>query len=697
MDILAVEVATWTATLAELWLDYVWPILMLVFGLGLVIFCHELGHFLVAKMVGIRVERFALGFGPRLFGIKRGETDYCVNLLPLGGYVKMLGQEDFKPLEENEKPDPRSYMGKSVGARFAVISAGVIMNVILAAVLFIVVCLAGIRFLAPVVGGTEPGKPAAKAEIQWMDQAEPKTSVGLQAGDRILELNGSEVTNFDRVYITAALANRDSIHTMIIERDVDGKTRRGLAKVGVAMGPSPSGKEILVFGIQRPTGNDLAKFRDVVPVGPFQDDDVVVAIDGKPVKAFWDAKRIIGSLSGQPVTVTVLRNGQPVDLKAQPSLRRSQEGLFLKDGTFVRGSVSEVEGKGKLKVVQDGKEQFFEDSQVAGRAFDEPLDLVGLVPRLRVEAVLEDRPADAAGVQPGDIILSYGDRNTPTHHQFREVSKSVRYQPTPLVLFRDGKAVSVAVSPEKGNGGTYQVGLDLGPDMTHLNLAGVRENSLAARAGLLPGDVIQAVNGKKVDNWADIFEALQQARRDDKPLTLTYARGDQTHQAELGKLSEDRFNPDDYQVYVFHGMVFRPLLGPEVRKDPISAIPWGVRETGDFILRTYLTLKSLMQGTVSTGEVMGPVGMAGVAIDVGRDSMVKFIYFLAMISVSLAVINFLPFPVVDGGHAVFLIIEKIRGKPVPIKVMNVIQIIGIATLLFVFVAVTWQDILRLLG
>src|SRR5512146_2449189 len=118
-------------------------ILEFLVGLSVIVFVHELGHFLVAKWVGIKVEQFAFGFGKRLFGFQWGETDYRVNLIPLGGYVKMLGQEDFKPLEENAKPDPRSFEQKSVGARFAVISAGVIMNVILAAVLFVIIGLVG--------------------------------------------------------------------------------------------------------------------------------------------------------------------------------------------------------------------------------------------------------------------------------------------------------------------------------------------------------------------------------------------------------------------------------------------------------------------------------------------------------------------------------------------------------------------------
>ncbi len=113
MELLTSLVSFWTGTL--------WPIVQLAIGLGLVIFVHELGHYLLAKFVGIKVERFALGFGPRLIGFKRGETDYCIKLLPLGGYVKMLGQEDLAP--DQETADPRAFGNKSIGARMAVVAA----------------------------------------------------------------------------------------------------------------------------------------------------------------------------------------------------------------------------------------------------------------------------------------------------------------------------------------------------------------------------------------------------------------------------------------------------------------------------------------------------------------------------------------------------------------------------------------------
>src|SRR5437660_4982438 len=141
-------------------------------GLGFVIFLHELGHFLLAKWNGVKVEKFSIGFGPTLLGMRRGETEYVIAAIPLGGFVKMLGEapED----EQNKSTDPRAYPNKSVGARMAIISAGVIMNVILGMACFVYAYGQGMIESPAKVSGVVPGSPAYKA--------------GLRAGDEIVAI-----------------------------------------------------------------------------------------------------------------------------------------------------------------------------------------------------------------------------------------------------------------------------------------------------------------------------------------------------------------------------------------------------------------------------------------------------------------------------------------------------------------------------
>jgi len=161
-------------------------ILSFVLVIGIVICVHELGHFLAAKAVGIRVERFSLGYPPRMIGKKVGDTDYCISWLPLGGYVKMAGMID-ESLENPEKITGAAdeFMSKRSWQKFLVIVAGVVMNFILAAVIYTSITLTeGIPVAKdPIVEAISPGLPAEQA--------------GIKQGDRILSVGGQATDTWD--------------------------------------------------------------------------------------------------------------------------------------------------------------------------------------------------------------------------------------------------------------------------------------------------------------------------------------------------------------------------------------------------------------------------------------------------------------------------------------------------------------------
>lgn len=142
--------------------------------LGVLVFVHELGHFLLAKRAGVGVTTFSLGFGPRLFGFKKGETDYRISLIPLGGFVRMVGENPGEEVDPADKS--RAFSEKPVGWRLAIVGAGPLSNIALALVLYYLVLVVwGIPTLTTLVGGVKPGSPAALAEVQ--------------KGDRVLAIN----------------------------------------------------------------------------------------------------------------------------------------------------------------------------------------------------------------------------------------------------------------------------------------------------------------------------------------------------------------------------------------------------------------------------------------------------------------------------------------------------------------------------
>jgi regulator of sigma E protease len=152
--------------------------------LGVLIFVHELGHFLVAKWAGVTVLRFSLGFGPRLFGFKRGDTDYCMSLIPLGGYVKMLGEDPSDEVEEEQRYT--SFSHQTVSKRIAIVLAGPSSNFLLAIVIFaFIYAFSGIPQLTPEIGSVSMDSPAEQA--------------GLKAGDKVVTINGKAIDHWEEL------------------------------------------------------------------------------------------------------------------------------------------------------------------------------------------------------------------------------------------------------------------------------------------------------------------------------------------------------------------------------------------------------------------------------------------------------------------------------------------------------------------
>ncbi len=697
-----------------LWSNWLWPILLFVFGLGLVVFVHELGHFLVAKVAGIRVERFALGFGPRLVGFHWGGTDCCVNLLPLGGYVKMLGQEDVKEVQETA--DPQAFQNKSVGVRLAVVSAGVGMNVVLAAALFVLVAMVGRNYPAPIVGTVMTGFPAARAQIEWLEDSPapgPTTTstapveasvadqnLGFRPGDRILNIEDSRsllcllsqpVTRFTDVMLVAALARPDSMYQFTLQRRQDGRVRLGKTRIGVKR---LKDETQYAFGLVAAADTTFGTYDDLITDTPFRDGDRLLAVNGRPVEHSWEIDSLERGLTGDPVTVSLLRKDHQVDVQLIPRLALRDNVLWLKDGSRFRGLPLREEKDGSVDcLTPDGRTVTLSQEEIAGGVLREQVDILGMIPRVRVIGVWKGSPADAAGIRPGDVIVGYGDRSAPTYWQFLEINRRYAGQGTSIVVLRGEETRKLWVVPEE-HGEAMLVGFVQTADLAQPVVAGVREGSPAAKAGLEPEAVIKAINGQPVHNWIDMYRILKNLLGQE--VTITYQIGARQEVAELGVVDERLFDPADYNLVVFGSDVaFRPLEVTIVEPNPLRALAWGAKETCKLIVSTYVTLGRMSEGAVSAKSLSGPLGIGAIAIKAGRRGLIDFIYFLAFISASLAVFNFLPIPVTDGGHALFLAIEKVRGRPLPSRVIHVAQMMGLILLVVVFLALTWQDVGRL--
>jgi regulator of sigma E protease len=287
-------------------------VLAFAFVLGVLVFVHELGHFLAAKRVGIRVLKFQLGFNPTILSFKRGDTEYSLGALPLGGYVKMAGEspEDVERDEQGRvirRGD--EFLSKSKWQRFQVLIMGPVMNIALALVLTTVVLYQGAEVPAyedqpPVVGVVQADSPAAKA--------------GIQPGDRIVAVGTTSVDAWEQFYI--AIASRAN-------REVPLRIVRNGQEITIKATPVvPPGQSRFEIG-------DIGVLPDVHPhiptVNPgepadragIKPGDVVLAVNNEPITFRSQLRDAIVKHPGQEITITVLRNGQRLEIQAVPEKR----------------------------------------------------------------------------------------------------------------------------------------------------------------------------------------------------------------------------------------------------------------------------------------------------------------------------------------------------------------------------------------
>ncbi len=215
-------------------------IIATIIVLGVLIFVHELGHFLAAKLSRVCVLTFSLGFGPKLLGKKVGETQYQISMVPLGGYVKMVGEEAGEPIPPELRD--RSFSSQSVQSRMGIVFAGVFFNFIFAVLAFIVIFMAGMPTLLPEIGDVKTDYPAYQA--------------GLQRGDRILEINGSPIRRWDdlarmiqesggRPLLLLVERDQKTFSVSVIPRTVSQKNLFGDdIQVGI-IGISPTGNSFI--------------------------------------------------------------------------------------------------------------------------------------------------------------------------------------------------------------------------------------------------------------------------------------------------------------------------------------------------------------------------------------------------------------------------------------------------------------------
>ncbi|MCA9647088.1 MAG: RIP metalloprotease RseP, partial [Myxococcales bacterium] len=518
------------------------------------IFVHELGHFLFAKAFGVKVITFSLGFGPKILRIRGRETEYCIGLIPLGGYVRMLeATKNDIVLPEDRK---RTFESLALYKRILVVLAGPVMNLVFPVLLYFSVYVSSGPFLPPTVGVVLPGHAA-----------EGK----LLPGDRIIAINGEEVGTFDEIKRIIHdnpgkplrfKIFRDNKHTEVEVTAEETLERRELDMVErygtVGIGPSAPAA---VIGVPEP-GSPAHR-------AGLRTFDLVTHVAGKPVRRYMDLELALSETSEQTVPITYMR---PVDV---------------------------------------------------------PNALGGL--------------ADMAVYEAGVVAL------TPDPNGTDVLSKT-------------------------------------GIESADLYAAYVPEDSYLHKAGLRPGDKIVRLDGEPVPAWSSFRERVLAQPNQPHRIEYLSARDGRAASGTFQMRRED-FTDEHGQTfarYVLRVKHWTPY-SPEDRVEhprPIQyAFSKAVDETVKVARFTVVAMVRLVQGRISFKSLSGPITIYEVAGQERRKGTDYFIWVMAFLSINLGLINLLPIPVLDGGHLLFLLIERIKGSPVSVRVLNYSQVLGLVLVL----------------
>jgi len=350
-------------------------------GLAALIFVHELGHFLVARKCGVVVEKFSLGFGPKIFGYKSGGTEYLLSAIPLGGYVKMKG-EDY---EADSLTQEGSFAGAPVLHRLAIAFAGPLFNILFAIAIYWVVYLSGVQTLGLVTGTIRPESPALAA--------------GLENGDKIVKIDGKEVKYWGQL--------QKIVHASP-GKSLDFQIQRGSSLLNFAITPV-SEETTDLFGDKKTVGligiTPLVQNITYIKEGSSADraglqvGDQLLQVDGKPILGWGDLKPAAVDQPGKELDFRVLRKGQEIIIAVTPESKEveGEQGKKVEIGVIGIGMSGEM------------VEESYGVFGALGHALQETGRLIYLIAVSIKKMVTGSIPADSIG-GPILIFQIYGEQ-----------------------------------------------------------------------------------------------------------------------------------------------------------------------------------------------------------------------------------------------------------------------------------------------
>lgn len=695
-------------------LNSAWLVFLVAVGVGLVIFVHELGHFLAAKWCGVKVEKFYVGFDfpiqigpikfPRTLGkFRYGETEYGIGTIPLGGYVKMLGQDDDPRRMEEEarrvrstagdetdrdidnesdseqpvKLDPRSFPAKTVWQRMLIISAGVVMNLITGVMFATAAFLYGVPYQPAVVGDTTPGSSAYQA--------------GVQPGGKVVGVGG--IRKDDQLHFTDMAASIMLEGTQSPDQPVsvaieypDGVRDYELKTAAVAAQP---GRRMIGLSIVSttflPSNEKRMAMRDSTAAAALSPQDAgaeVVAINGTPVVGAGDRDNVQGSVFLHREIIS--NPSQPLTL-----------GLLRKDGSTAQVVIP-----------------------------PQPMLMPGFATAIGpVVGVVKDGPADQAGIQTGDVLVSVDgiealgafslpakliDAQSAVKMSFRrgegDKASMIDVELSPTAPMRTTSPVNImnnAVALDRF-GFAYEalakVGIPIGQDSPFREGDVLKAVSVAWPGGVVPpmfaDEAYEPLLKRLTEGWefnveytlsvlVDLWQVFPQGTE----LTITVNRND-----KIVDVKSTLMPTGDY--WFDRGLRFAELERIQVATSLGHALTLGLSASQRRLTEIFRLLGMLVTRKANANMIGGPITIFRFAGQEASRGIPTLLMFLTLLSMNLAILNFLPIPALDGGHMVFLTAEAVLGRPVNEKLQMQLTMAGVLALLSLMAFAIINDLRR---
>lgn len=548
---------------------------------GALVLVHELGHFLAARALGVKVLTFSLGFGPAILRVQGRETTYQVGALPFGGFVRLLQIPERRDEADSVAPEdrPRTYEAQSLLRRAVIAIAGPTMNVLLPIALFFAVSLDAGKQPPPIVGVVVAGSAADGV---------------LRPGDRIVSIDGIPIVTYGEVQGRIAQSpnkklafgivrtiddpggksHEQSLTVWVVPRAVEQHGPGEPAQVGrLGIGPSPLAAAI---GVAAP-GSPAAR-------AGLRTFDVITHVGGTPTTRFSDLERRLRDNGGTAVPVNYLRPTK-ISLPADNAL------------------------------------------------------------------------VDLAVFEPGVAVLA-PDTRDPQHPEVEGLQRA-------------------------------------GIETTDLYVANVPEGSAEWQAGMRAGDRVRLLDGKPVAAWSTFVDELVAGGDRTREIGWTREGKPMTGLLRVRKEEWTDAAGEHVERYVFRSTHWTPVVPAPLIDEPAPirrAASRAIGETVRVVRFVGTSALHLVQGKLTVRAIAGPLSIYDVAGRAGSRGAREFLWVMALVSVNLGLLNLLPIPTLDGGQLLYLFVERVTGRPVPLRVREVLSFLGFLLLLAIMVIALRNDL-----